>query len=233
MRPAWLGTRVLPDGPDGYPLPQDTPPELAPRRLPPAVQRLPPPVDGLFTSTVAPVSPEIAARSTWSPECPVALADLAYVTVSFWGFDDQPHTGEMIVNGAAAEDLAGVFQTLYEDRFPIEDIGIASLADLDAPPTGDGNVTGAFTCRPTRGSTSWSEHAYGLALDLNPFQNPYVKGDRILPELATSYTDRDRVRPGMILPGDTVTSAFARIGWAWGGDFRSLTDDMHFSRDGR
>ncbi len=233
VRPAWLGTRVLPDGPNGYPLPQDTPPELDPRRLTPAAERLPPPADGAFAATVQPVPPDVAARSTWSPACPVALDDLAYVTVAFWGFDDAPHTGELIVNAAVADDLVGVFRQLYEARFPIEDIGIATPADLDAPPTGDGNVSGAFTCRPTRGSTSWSEHAYGLALDLNPFQNPYVKGGRVLPELATAYLDRARVRPGMILPGDVATAAFAAIGWTWGGDFRSLTDTMHFSRDGR
>ena len=62
--------------------------------------------------------------------------------------------------------------------------------ELDAPPTGDGNNTGAFACRPTRGATSYSQHAYGLAIDVNPFQNPYVKGDLVLPELASSYLER-------------------------------------------
>src|SRR5690606_23030598 len=80
-RPDWLGTRVL--SPGG---PHPTPPELDPRRLP-TVDVLPPP-DGGFHATIEPVPPEVAARSTWQPDCPVALEDLRYVTVTFWGFDD-------------------------------------------------------------------------------------------------------------------------------------------------
>jgi hypothetical protein len=83
------------------------------------------------------------------------------------------------------------------------------------------------------GSTGWSQHAYGLAIDLNPFQNPYVKGDLVLPELASAYVDRNSIRAGMIEPGDGVTNAFAAIGWGWGGSFQSLTDNMHFSANGR
>ena len=93
-------------------------------------------------------------------------------------------------------------------------------------------MSGSFVCRTIRGGSTFSQHASGLAVDLNPFHNPYVREGRVLPELATSYTDRDVVRPGMIVRGDVVTQAFADIGWTWGGDFRSLTDPMHFSRDG-
>ena len=76
-------------------------------------------------------------------------------------------------------------------------------------------------CRRARTQTRWSTHAYGLAVDLNPFQNPYRRGDLVLPELASAYLDRGRVRPGMIRPGDVVTKAFAAIGWTWGGTWRS------------
>ncbi len=99
-------------------------------------------------------------------------------------------------------------------------------------PTGDGNNTGAFVCRPSRGTTSWSEHAYGRAVDINPFHNPYVKGEVVLPELASAYTDRDAARPGMIGAGDAATRAFQAIGWGWGGNWRSSRDYMHFSADG-
>ena len=73
---------------------------------------------------------------------------------------------------------------------------------------------------------------YGLAVDLNPSQNPYRHGNLVLPELASAYLDRDRVRPGMIRPGDVVTKAFAAIGWTWGGTWQSPTDHMHFSATG-
>lgn len=231
-RPDWLGTRVLPTGPDGAVAPQPTPPELDPRRLP-TVDTLPPPADGAFHSSVGPVPPDVASRSTWEQACPVALEDLRYVTVSFWGFDDRAHTGELLVEAGSADGMTQVFQRLFEARYPVEEMRITSRPELDAPLTGDGNNTSAFVCRPTRGSTHWSQHAYGLAIDVNPFQNPYVNGERVLPELATSYLDRGNVRPGMILAGDPVVAAFAAIGWEWGGAWNSPTDTMHFSRDDR
>jgi hypothetical protein len=107
------------------------------------------------------------------------------------------------------------------------------MADLDAPNTGDGNTTAAFVCRPTRGSSRWSEHAYGLAIDVNPFMNPYSRGAVVLPELASSYLRRGWSRPGMIGPDSVVAREFARIGWSWGGSWRGLKDYQHFTATGR
>jgi hypothetical protein len=227
-RPDWLGTRVLdPNAP-----PPPTPAELDPRRLP-TVDVLPPPADGGFHASVERVAQDIAARSTWQPVCPVTLDQLRYVTVSFWGFDDRAHTGELLVHRDAADPLVGVFRRLFELRFPIEDMRVTSQAELDAPNTGDGNATAAFVCRPTRGGSRWSEHAYGLAVDVNPFQNPYERRGSVIPGLATSYLDRANARPGMILPGGGVIEAFASIGWGWGGTWSSPLDLMHFSAAGR
>jgi D-alanyl-D-alanine carboxypeptidase len=227
-RPDWLGTRVL----DPTAPPPPTPAELDPRRLP-TIDALPPPADGGFHATVARVPREVAARSTWQPACPVRLDQLRYVTVSFWGFDDRAHTGELLVHQDAADPLVGVFRRLFELRFPIEDMRVTSQAELDAPNTGDGNATAAFVCRPTRGGSRWSEHAYGLAVDVNPFQNPYARRGSVIPGLASSYLDRAHVRPGMIVPGGGVIEAFGSIGWAWGGAWRSPVDYMHFSAAGR
>lgn len=231
--PAWLGTRPLPLRPDGYGQVRPTPPELDPRRftLPDQLPALP--GDG-FASAVQPVPAEVLARSTWEPGCPVAADDLAYVRLAFWGFDDQRHTGELLLNRSVARDVVSVFRRLYAERFPFEELRITPRSELDAPPTGDGNDTGAFSCRPTTGSdTTYSQHAYGLAIDLNPFQNPYVKGDLVLPELASTYLDRDDVRPGMITPDGVVVRAFTDIGWTWGGTWSSLKDFQHFSQNGR
>jgi hypothetical protein len=162
----------------------------------------------------------------------VRLADLRYVTVSFHGFDGRPHTGELVVNERAADQLASVFARLYRAQFPIEEMRLVTTADLRAHPTGDGNNTASFVCRAARNQARWSAHAYGLAVDVNPFQNPYRRGDLVLPELASAYLDRDRVRRGMIRAGDVVTQAFADIGWTWGGTWRSPTDLMHFSATG-
>ncbi len=226
--PDWLGTRVLTTVPGESPPP--TPSELDPRDLA-TVDRLPPPRDGRFHASVRPVPPDVAARSTWHPGCPVTLDDLRYVTVSFWGFDDRVHTGELLVHRTAADAVAGVFRVMFDTRFPIEDMHVTTPAELDAPDTGDGNPSGAFVCRATRGSSSWSQHAYGLAVDVNPFHNPYWRNGRLLPGLASTYLDRAALRPGMLAPGGEVASAFGAMGWRWGGSW-SEPDYMHFSADG-
>jgi hypothetical protein len=231
---AWrVGARPLPLRPDGFGQVLPTPPALRDRRLP-TVDRLPPPAGGRFRSAVRPIDPAVRARmgATWSPACPVRLADLRYVTVSFRGFDGRAHTGELVVNRRVADQVVSVFARLYRAAFPIEEMRLVTTADLEAHPTGDGNNTAAFVCRAARQQRRWSAHAYGLAVDVNPFQNPYVRGDLVLPELASSYLDRGRARPGMVRSGDVVTGAFADVGWTWGGTWRSPTDRMHFSATG-
>jgi len=231
-RPEWMGTRVLPLRPDGYGEGQSTPPEFDPRALE-TPDVLPPPTDDEFQFTIAPIPPDVLARSSWVPECPVTVDELSYLTVSHYGFDGRFHTGEIIVNQGFAEEVVEVFRLLYEARFPIEQMRVITKEEIDAPPTGDWNDTTSFVCRPAVGSTSWSQHAFGLAIDVNPFHNPYLKGDLVLPELASAYTDRENVRPGMIFEDDVVTEAFAEMGWGWGGNWNTLKDWMHFSLTGR
>ncbi len=231
-RPDWLGKRVLTTDGSGFALAQDTPPELVDRRLP-TIDTLPPPTDETFRSSIEALEGEPLDRSTWEEGCPVETADLRYLTMTFWGFDGAVHTGEMIVHADAAAGIVKVFGALFDERFPIEEMRIVTPADLDAPPTGDGNNTSAFVCRAVTGGTSFSEHAYGLAVDINPFLNPYRRGELVLPELATAYLDRERGLPGMIGPESVAVEAFAAIGWSWGGDWESLKDWQHFSHNGR
>jgi len=231
-----VGATPLPKGPDGKALVLPTPPALRDRRLP-TLDRLPPPApDAPYSSTAVPIDAALAARmgSTWQPGCPVPLADLRYLTLSFWGFDSKAHTGELVVNARVADAVRKAFGRLFAARFPLEEMRLVEPADLAAEPTGDGNPTAAFVCRPIRGSTSTpSAHSSGLAVDINPFQNPYKKGPSVLPELAGAYLDRSVARPGMISKGDIVTRAFSEVGWSWGGTWSSSKDYMHFSSNGR
>jgi hypothetical protein len=232
--PVWVvGATPLPLRPDGLGEILPTPEVLVDRGLLTTDVLAPPSGEG-FESMVVPIDDAILARMgpTWSSGCPVPVDDLRYVTVSFWGFDGEHHTGELVLHRDAADDVVWVFEQLHAARFPIEEMRLITGADLDAPPTGDGNNTASFVCRPVRGGSSWSEHARGLAVDINPFHNPYRRGDVVLPELASTYLDRGWHRPGMIQPGDVVTEAFAAIGWTWGGDWSS-PDYMHFSANGR
>jgi hypothetical protein len=238
-RPTWLGTRILPLADDGFGQRLTTPEELIDRRLttpaPSGTAPPPrPPSDGGFTSTISPVPAAVAVRSTWHTDCPVPLDDLRYLTVTFHGFDGLTHTGELIAHADVVDDLIGVFAELHAARFPLEEVRVITAEELSAPPTGDGNVTTAFVCRATVGGSRWSDHAFGRAIDINPFHNPYVRGDLVIPELAGSYIDRSVIRPGMVVADDVVTRAFAAIGWGWGGAWTGpATDPMHFSASGR
>lgn len=181
---------------------------------------------------MGPVPPDVVERSTWRPRCPVSLDELVYIKMTFWGFDHESHTGEMITNAAVGPDIVRIFKAMYKARFPIEEMRVVRRDEVNAPPTGDTNDTSSFECRQVTLGSTWSEHSYGLAIDINPFHNPYWRGDIVAPELATAYTDRSWQRPGMVLDGDVVTEAFAAIGWGWGGHWSSLKDWMHFSESG-
>jgi len=230
--PSWLGTRELPRSSTGYGEVRPTPPALRNRRwtLPDTVPMLP--GEGFAAKVVSPAPPRVIDRSTWQQGCPVRATDLAWLRLTFWGFDAKRHTGELLVHRTVADGMVRVFRTLYRTRFPQEQVVIVRSYDPDAPPTGDGNGTGSFVCRPATGSTYYSQHAYGLAIDLNTFQNPYLKGEVVLPELASAYLRRDAVRPGMVTTRGPVIEAFARIGWKWGGLWNSAKDYQHFSQNG-
>lgn len=233
VRPDWLGTRVLAERPDGLGEAQPTPPEMLNRRFP-SPELLPPPVANEFQFTIGAVPADVVARSSWKEGCPVTLEELSYLTVSFVGFDGLNHTGELVVNAAYGPEIVEVMRGLYDMRFPIEEMRVITAAEIDAPPTGDWNSTTSFVCRPAVGRDSgWSMHAYGLAIDINPFHNPYLRGEVVVPELATAYTDRAALRPGMIEATSPVVEAFAAMGWEWGGDWNSAKDWMHFSENGR
>jgi hypothetical protein len=237
VRPDWLGTRILPERPDGLGEIQPTPPEMVNRRFP-TVNLLDPPESEEFVGTVGPIPPDVLHRSTWREECPVGIDELSYLVVTFFGFDGELHTGEVITNARYGEQMVEVFRTIYEQRFPLEQVRVITYPELDAPPTGDWNDTTSFVCRPVVARDSgWSMHAYGLAIDLNPFHNPYLRDEVVVPELASAYTERSDIRPGMIHPDDpasvAIIDAFAAMGWEWGGNWQTLKDWMHFSENGR
>ena len=105
----------------------------------------------------------------------------------------------------------------------VDDFGGQDLASMQA------NNTSAFNCRNVAGTSSLSWHAYGLAIDINPLVNPYVTQRGVSPPEGAPYVDRASTTPGLITPGDVVTTAFEQAGWSWGGTWRS-PDYQHFAR---
>jgi hypothetical protein len=176
---------------------------------------------------------------SWRPGCPVELSDLRVLTVSHWGFDGKRHTGQLVVNRDVAQPLTKVFERLYELRFPVRHMRLDDMYGPKRARPADGDITGSFRCRqavpsPCVGgsrSGSWSNHAYGHAIDINPVENPYVGCGMTRDRTSTRYIDRSRLRKGMVTPA--VVRAFRSIGWGWGGEWSGETKDyMHFSTTG-
>jgi hypothetical protein len=170
--------------------------------------------------------------ASWRPGCPVGPDQLRRVTASHWGFDGAVHTGEIIVNADLAGEVAAIFRDLYAQGFPIERmLPVEHYAGDDDATMADNDSSG-FNCRPVTGGTAWSNHAYGRAIDINPIQNPYVRGSTVLPPAGRSYLDRSTAGTGKILAGSGVVDAFGARGWTWGGNWTSPRDYMHFERAG-
>jgi len=169
---------------------------------------------------------------SWRQGCPVALRDLRLLTLSHWGFDGRARSGRLIVHRDVARDLVQVFRDLYAARFPIR-----RMVPVDAYGGSDfrsieADNTSAFNCRYVDGTTRWSNHAYGRAIDVNPIENPYVSGGSTSHGASRPYVNRTKRRPGMAYEGGALVRAFDRIGWGWGGRWTSVKDYQHFSETG-
>ncbi|MFT5563804.1 MAG: hypothetical protein ACI970_000519 [Myxococcota bacterium] len=234
--PSWFRQRLLDVTATGFPAPQDAPIEYLDRRLI-TIDRLPRPTRDAFGWTATAIPDELVARSTWREGCPTTLEELRYVTATYWGFDGLHHTGELIMHADVVDTMEQVFRVMHDGRFPLEQVALLEPMDFyEFHRRGDDNITAMYECRASTGSSRWSQHAFGRAIDINPFHNPYRKqtseGLVILPAYATAYVDRADVRPGMIIENGPIVAAFDAAGWGWGGRWNTLKDWQHFSAAG-
>ena len=189
-----------------------------------------------FQATVSPIGPELRQTMTgrsWRPGCPVGFAGLRLVTARHWGFDGRVRTGRLVVHRTAARPLVRVLRRLYERRFPIRRMRLVDAYGASDFRSIEADNTSAFNCRRVEGTSRWSLHAFGLAIDVNPIENPYVAGGRTSHRASVPYVDRSRRRLGMAYEGGVLVRAFDAIGWGWGGRWTSVKDYQHFSASGR
>lgn len=189
---------------------------------------------GGFTGSIATIDAATAARmaTSWRVGCPVPLADLRYLTLTYRGFDGADRTGELVVAASVADDVVAIFRKLYLDGYPIASMRLVDDFGGDDDASMAADNTSAFNCRPVTGGGGFSEHSYGTAIDVNPVQNPYLSGSTVLPPAGAQYVDRPH-EPGVIHDGDAVVAAFAAHGFSWGGDWTGPIDYQHFSVSGR
>ncbi|TAM38379.1 M15 family peptidase [bacterium] len=155
------------------------------------------------------------------------------VDVVYYSFDGKIHKGQLVIDERLAGDIREVFRVALENKFPIGSVipisndrffkdGKWNEDDLSML----SNNTSAFNYRLVTGGKSLSRHAYGFAIDINPVQNPYFKGNVVLPAGAV-YDTR---KPGTLSFNSPVVKTFLRLGWTWGGNWKSLKDYQHFEK---
>src|SRR5687767_14697600 len=169
-------------------------------------------------------------RHSYRAGCPVGPSELRTVVVGYRDFAGQRRTGRIVVAQRVAGDIVTVFRRLWDERFPLRRVRPVSAyrGSDDASMAADN--TSAFNCRFVEGTSRWSMHAFGVAIDVNPVENPYVQGSHVSPPQGRAFADRSRVRPGMATPNGVLVRAFAAVGWKWGASFG---DYQHFSTTGR
>ncbi|HSS81537.1 MAG TPA: M15 family metallopeptidase [Gaiellaceae bacterium] len=171
---------------------------------------------------------------SWHRGCPVAPASLRRLRLAYWGFDGRAHGGALIVSVKGVASLTRVFSRLYAARFPIRRMRPIDAYGGSDERSLDADNTAAFNCRyaVASGPKRWSVHAYGVAVDVNPVENPYVLGSSVHPHAGRAYLDRSRYRPGMAVAGRLLVRVFADAGWQWGGRWTGSPDYQHFSASG-
>jgi D-alanyl-D-alanine carboxypeptidase len=192
----------------------------------------PPPFEG----SIAPIDAETRERMTgvsWRPSCPVGLSDLRLLRVAHWGFDGDVRHGRLVVHRDQARPIMGVMRRLYRLRFPLRRMRLVDAYGADDRRSMAADNTSAFNCRTVAGTSRWSEHAYGRAIDVNPIENPYVTASGyVSPPAGARFARRNQSVRGLIHGDGPVVRAFAAVGWEWGGDWPWPKDYQHFSATG-
>lgn len=171
-------------------------------------------------------------RYTWSEGCPVPLSDLSYLQLSYWGFDNKPHQGILIVNKQIAFETVQIFHQLFMIKFPIEKMQPLDFYQGNDMKSMADNNTVAFNCRVlTSDPRFFSKHSYGTAIDINPLINPYIRNGVILPPQAIQYDPNNSDVKGRITRNSSTYKIFMKYGWQWGGNWQDIKDYQHFEKN--
>lgn len=187
-----------------------------------------------FSATILeisePIQSEMRGRSWHVDEACPPFSELRLLALTHHGFDATVREGELVVHRDIAEEVAAIFARLFVLGFAIERMErVDHFAGSDAASMAANNSS-AFNFRRIEGSPVLSHHARGLAIDLNPVQNPWVRGERVDPEAGRDYLVRAPTRLGMIVEPGPVVDTFLAHGWHWGGHFGDMLDYHHFSK---
>lgn len=181
-----------------------------------------------FTSS--PIPDSVFQRmkgKSFGANCTVSRSSLRYLRVLHCNADGKTQVGEMVCNKAIAADLIDIFRQLYDAHYRIVRMVLIDDYDADDERSMTANNTSCFNFRIMTGSKTnrVSKHGMGLAVDINPRYNPYVKGNKVSPSNAGKYATNPE-----ITRKDLCYRLFTQHGFKWGGAWRTLKDYQHFER---
>ena len=171
---------------------------------------------------------------TWHDNPYIRRSDLRYLRISHYDLEGRPHVGELICNKLIADKLLSIFRELYKAKYPIQQMRLPDVYGADDERQMRANNTSCFCYRNISDSKNLSKHARGLAIDINPLYNPYVRyskkdGHQIVePATAKPYVDRKADYPYKITTSDLCYKLFIKHGFSWGGAWRTMKDYQHF-----
>ena len=186
--------------------------------------------DYLFASY--PIPESVKARmqgKSMKDHAKIGYDQLRYLKLPYYDYDGHIQKGEMVCNTRIAHDLLCVFKTLFSEQYPISSIRLVDDFDADDEASMEANNTSCFNYRAVLGTSVLSRHALGLAVDINPLQNPYIRGSKVHPATATEYVDRTKDFPHKIDKDDLCYKVFTSYGFTWGGIWRNK-DHQHFEK---
>jgi hypothetical protein len=170
---------------------------------------------------------------SWRPGCPVYISNLRLIRTTYWDFGGDREKGSIVVHEDEAKEIVRVFRSLYRHKFKLRRMHLIERYNGSDHASMDADNTSGFNCRYINGTTRWSQHAYGRAIDINPIENPYVTpSGHVSPPAGRPFADRSQQRKGMVHRRDAAFNAFRREDWKWGGNWSGTKDYQHFSRNG-
>jgi hypothetical protein len=186
---------------------------------------------GRFSGAWRAIPDDVFARMdgrSWrdDPRCPRRDA-LAYVEVDHRTLDGGEARGELVIARRIADTTLALFRRLWAIGFPVARMTLVDDFDADDDRSMAADNASAFNFRLVAGTGELSQHSFGLAIDINPVENPWVLPHRFLPEAGAPYLDRTDLRAGMIVRPGPVVRVFDELGWEWGGDWKHARDYHH------
>lgn len=186
------------------------------------------------------LSDEIKSRITGisypgTSDMQITYDDLRYLRVKYYDYDGNICDGEIICNAVISEDLLDIFSELYKAEYQFSKIRLIDEYGGDDDASCADDNTSCFNYRAVTGGKKLSKHAYGLAIDINPFYNPYVKfvngTPTVLLDATIPYIQRNADFPHKIDENDLCYKLFIEHGFKWGGAWNNVKDYQHFEKD--